>query len=432
MNPFSAIKQGLLAAGRNFDRNAAGDLPQIMGSDFNPDARRRARANAIMAIGQSLAGQKPLAEGLRGGQESMLQGWAAKQQIMQQRRAQEAAAAAQGMLGQDPGSAGIPTPEYLFSKAQRYEQAAQMSMRVGQLDNAKAYFVEAQNLRQRAAEMMPKPVGSPQTVMRGGTPVLVQPMSDGSIKSVEGYSPVPNYMSVDTGGAVQLVDKNKPQATTFSKDMTPGEQAANKLGRDNLDWRRWEFDKEFLLRQQATQAQVTSANAAARNAGTNAAREEREAKTAGMGRPLSGEASKVLSIATSMQPEIDALIQAFEEGGRSAILAVKTGTSPALVRLVESVADKVGRLRSGGAINKDEESRFMGQIVRWADMVSGGSPAAVDGLRRLKEEAKMVELGIAPGRGTQPPAAPPTASGGVPQVGQQFQGGRIVSVTPIP
>ena len=82
-NPFSTIKQGLLAAGRNFDRNAAGDLPQIMGADFNPDARRRARANAIMAIGQSLAGQKPLAEGLRGGQESMLQGWAAKQQIMQ-------------------------------------------------------------------------------------------------------------------------------------------------------------------------------------------------------------------------------------------------------------------------------------------------------------------------------------------------------------
>lgn len=408
-NPFGAIKQGLLAAGRNFDRNAAGDLPQIMGSDFNPDVRRRARANAIMSIGQSLAGQKPLAEGLRGGQESMLQGWAAKQQIMQQRKAQEAAAAAQGMLGQDPGSAGIPTPEYLFSKAQRYEQAAQMSMRAGQLDNAKAYFVEAQNLRQRAAEMMPKNAGAPQTYMGpNGKPTLMQPMTVGGPRPVEGgYGPMPSYMSVDTGGAVQLVDKNNPQATTFPKTMTPGEQATDKRGQADLDWRNWVFNQEFPLRQQATRAQVMSANAAARNAGTNAAREEREAKTAGMGRPLSGDASKVLSIATSMQPEIDALIQAFEEGGRSAIFAVKSGTSPELVRLVESVADKVGRLRSGGAINKDEESRFMGQIVRWADTVSGGSSAAVNALKRLKEEAKMVEQGIAPGRGTQPPAIPP-------------------------
>lgn len=236
MNPLSLIKQGLLAAGHNFDRNAAGDLPSIMGSDFTPDVRRRARANAIMAIGQSLAGQKPMAEGLRGGQEAMLQGWAAKQQIAQQRRAQEAMAQVQGMMAQDSSQpTAAPSPGALRARAEQYYRIGDALNMAGRDKQASPYFDRAKLFLEQAAALEPKPVDAPMTVAGpDGKPMLVQRYNDGSMKPVQGYSPAPDNVMVDTGGGIQFVNKNAPPAAPIAKGPTPDAQMVDKRTREQF------------------------------------------------------------------------------------------------------------------------------------------------------------------------------------------------------
>lgn len=434
MNPFSAIKQGLLAAGRNFDRNAAGDLPQIMGSDFNPDARRRARANAIMAIGQSLAGQKPLAEGLRGGQESMLQGWAAKQQIMQQRRAQEAAAAAQGVLSRNSAPAGVPTPEVLFARAQEYEQAAQISMSAGQLDKAKAYFGEAQNLRQRAAEMMPKNAGALQTVMGpDGKPTLLQPMTAGNPRPVEGgYGPMPNYTLVDTGGSVQLVDKTNPQATTFPKTMTPGERASTQLGQDRLAQTRTEFEKMYPIYSRNADSSAIQAGAASRNADTSAARLNYEQTLNPTGGSKLGEAA-VDTIAQMRQgvAQLDSLGQSLEDKqawlGLGGALAMVPGmgniiqrfsATPASLEAEITMARQIiGKAMEGGVLRKEDEAKYAKMLPTIVDSLPVAK-AKLNHVRRQLEANINTYLQTQQqyGRRTPGAALPPAAPPAVPNM----------------
>lgn len=112
-------------------------------------------------------------------------------------------------------------------------------------------------------------------------------------------------------------------------------------------------------------------------------------------KPLSGEASKLKSITESIQPEIDQLIAAFEKDYRGALVGITTGKDRALSRLLDQVADKVGRLRSGGGINKDEEARFKRQVASFMDIPFGKSEDAIKSLRSLKDEAKIVRDSVA-------------------------------------
>lgn len=123
---------------------------------------------------------------------------------------------------------------------------------------------------------------------------------------------------------------------------------------------------------------------------------------------LSGEAAKVKSIAETMIPEAQLLQQKIKAGGRVAILGILTKTDTELSRLAEDVGDKIGRIRSGGAINKDEQSRFMGQIARWGDLWSG-SGDAVSGLDRYIEEARNIATSMDPKHKGPPPAQTPAA-----------------------
>lgn len=432
MNPFSAIKQGLLAAGRNFDRNAAGDLPQIMGEDFTPDVRRRARANAIMSIGQSLAGQKPLAEGLRGGQESMLQGWAAQQQIAQQRKAQEAAAAAQGMLGQDPGSAGIPTPELLFTRAQQYERAGAALMAAGQADRAKVYFEQAQNLRQRAAEMMPKNAGAPQTYMGpNGKPTLMQPMTVGGPRPVEGgYGPMPSYMSVDRGGSVELVDKNNPQTTTFPKTMTPGEQATNTLGRDRLAQTKTEFEKMFPIYQQNANSSSAQAGAANRNAATAAARLQYDQQLNPAGSSKMGEAAvdnvaqinQGLSQLDSLESSLEAKQDWLGIGGALANvpgvgnLIQRFDATPASLEAEIAMARQIiGKAMEGGVLRKEDEAKYAKMLPTIVDTL----PVAKAKLAHVRSQLKAnlgIYLRTQQQYGRRAPGAAPAAPQALPNI----------------
>lgn len=126
--------------------------------------------------------------------------------------------------------------------------------------------------------------------------------------------------------------------------------------------------------------------------------EKEKAKIRGEGpqKPLSGEAAKVFSITQTMQPEIDRLRRAFQDDYKGAVYGIISGTNRELSRLANNVADKVGRLRSGGAINKDEARNFMGQIASWKDLLAGDSASALQALDALGLEAATVANEIRP------------------------------------
>jgi hypothetical protein len=133
-------------------------------------------------------------------------------------------------------------------------------------------------------------------------------------------------------------------------------------------------------------------------------------------KPMSAEASKVSAIAESMIPEARLLQEAIRKGGRKALLAIMTKSDPTLSRLADSVADKLGRLRSGGAVNAGEEARFMAQLARWADLLSSNEDmsAPIDAIERIIGEANTVSGRMRPG---QPPPAGATQQPSAQQTG---------------
>lgn len=120
------------------------------------------------------------------------------------------------------------------------------------------------------------------------------------------------------------------------------------------------------------------------------------AAKAGLGKPLSGDAAKVLSIADSVQPEIERIKQAFQGNYKKSLKGIVFGTDRELAKLVDNVADKVGRLRSGGAINKEEEKRFKKQIASFMDLGFGTQAQAISALDGILTEAQQVSQGINP------------------------------------
>lgn len=118
-------------------------------------------------------------------------------------------------------------------------------------------------------------------------------------------------------------------------------------------------------------------------------------------KPLSGEASKLLSITETVQPEIAALKKAFTDNYRGSLLGITTGTNRELVKLVDQVADKVGRLRSGGAVNTDEANRFKNQIASFMDIPFGNSQQALNALDGILAEASSVATSIRGSTGGQ-------------------------------
>jgi hypothetical protein len=116
---------------------------------------------------------------------------------------------------------------------------------------------------------------------------------------------------------------------------------------------------------------------------------------------LSGEGAKTYSVAQTAVPELDQLRAAFDKDYSKTLRGILLGTDRNLIRLAESVADKIGRLRSGGAINKDEAARFMGQIASWGDYLGkkdDSKAAVLSALDRYKDEATSVAAKVAPAK----------------------------------
>lgn len=119
-------------------------------------------------------------------------------------------------------------------------------------------------------------------------------------------------------------------------------------------------------------------------------------KTGSGQKPLSGDAAKVLSISTSLPSDVNQLKAAISANPRAAILGMLTGTDTNLARLLDGVADKVGRLRSGGAINTDEAASFKSQIARWTDLPGGDPKPIIEALDRLINEANSITQSVNP------------------------------------
>src|SRR6185436_14931819 len=140
-------------------------------------------------------------------------------------------------------------------------------------------------------------------------------------------------------------------------------------------------------------------------------KKRREAEIAStVNKALSGEASKVYAIATTMGEDINKLRAAFQKDYRGSQRQLLMGTDRDLRLAAERLADKVGRLRSGGAINKEEESRFMGQIASWKSYGMGDSAAGLNALNQIEEEAGIVARSIRPQAGDGTPGT--TTPGG--------------------
>lgn len=138
-------------------------------------------------------------------------------------------------------------------------------------------------------------------------------------------------------------------------------------------------------------------------------------------KPLSGEAAKVESIAKTMIPEIEKLKAEFRTDYKGSLKGILLGTNRKLVKLFDNVSDKVGRLRSGGAINRDEEAKFKRQIASLGDMVFGSSQEALDALDGIITEATSVRDSIRPGSGGTTQSTANTGTSGVTPGGRKYQ-----------
>ncbi len=132
---------------------------------------------------------------------------------------------------------------------------------------------------------------------------------------------------------------------------------------------------------------------------------EKEALAKGM----SQESAKVYAIAETGIPELEQLRDAIKASPRKAIAGILTGGDTKLSRLAENAADKVGRLRSGGAVNPSEEQRFISQIARKMDLIDGDGKSAVEAINNYITEFKTVKTKMLPGgktvgtTGSRPP-----------------------------
>jgi hypothetical protein len=156
-------------------------------------------------------------------QMDSMRGQMAEQQSMQQAHQAASAAATQPAVGP-------PTP--------------QGEMQPGGFDFAKYHTMMAPKTPQQSyaalAGMQPKDEEwspEPRTVMLGGKPTLVFTSKSGKIKPV-GADPTPKLTPVDRGNAVEMVDElNTQPGASFSKSMTPGQVAENKIAQANLGLR---------------------------------------------------------------------------------------------------------------------------------------------------------------------------------------------------
>lgn len=433
MNPIKTIGRGigrgLLALGRNFDANAAGALPSILGADFTPEMRRQARAQAIMAMGSHLMGKMPIQEGLAAGQQQILGAWNAGQQRQQQQAARRAMADI-GQQLQSASGAGGASPDDLLSRAARYEQIGGQLIAVGREEAGRHYLEAAAKLRDSAASRMPKAVGQPVEVMGPNGPMMVVTMNDGTTKPLDGYTPMPKTQMVTAGDRVVPIDLNRPPASPISIGQSPDSAAS-------IGQQRAEMNALGDHRRQQLANERRMANIAQQNANTGAARLALEAGNQG-NQKLADSAVSTLADFQIGLSQLDRLEQSIRANkawigplrglmtapGASTVLKAIGVDSPAKLEAeIAGVKQTIGKALEGGVLRKEDEEKYARILPTMYD-----APAvAAQKLSLIKQrltDAFNIYLAAQQAAGRRTSGIRPLASPGAP-------GSRILSITPV-
>jgi len=447
------LGSGLQTLGRNFDKNAAGGIDIAMGDEYTPEMRRGMRGNAVMAMGQMLAtqGRTPIQEGLQKGQQQALGAWKIGQERKQQKEGQAVAAdvARQLSLGEGGGSQQAPTPintapvqnpglapgmpniqtppvapppdpaamikneiAKITGQAKMFRNIAIKYGAIGNNKVADKYMADAldaeklvQQYQLKLFEMAPQETGALTEAMVDGKRAYLQNVKGGAPKVFGGGTPLPQYENVNVKDKILRVDKTAagPEGGyTIGRD--PNDVIQAKIQQDTLNENIAENQRNFPLRERQVAASESQANTARGNLTVHQAqleiaqaKEMRDAIVAKAPKTLSGDAAKTYAIASTMQPELQALRQAYVEQGVAASRGISKGTNRVLIDLVDSISDKIGRLRSGGAIGEVEAERFLSQIHHWTNSLPFSGPQdSIKGIDRLMRESQLVIQGIDP------------------------------------
>jgi hypothetical protein len=265
----------------------------------------------------------------------------------------------------------------------------------------------AEALRTLAKEMRPKNAGTPYNIEGpDGETITMQGKEFGPPEVLRGYTlPTENVYSSAGNRIVALPKTGRvPMGTSLEFGQSPDSvatqqsSAADRAQRAAFDAGVNPVEQSGIDAQRATTAnQEGQLGVAQGHLSVAQADEARKAAEAKLGKPLSGEAAKVNAIATTMLPELRALRQAYVDQGVAASRGISRGNNRELVDLVASISDKIGRLRSGGAIGEVEADRFMSQIHHWTNSLPFSGPqASIKGIDRFLEEAKLVQEGVDP------------------------------------
>lgn len=127
-------------------------------------------------------------------------------------------------------------------------------------------------------------------------------------------------------------------------------------------------------------------------------------------KPLGDAAAKVAGFVTTLRTGLPQLEARLQQDYQGTVLGILTGTNRQDSALVSNLADAFGRLRSGGAVNKDEEARFRGLLVSAMDLYSGSPETAKASIDRLAAEAEATYAAMSGQAGQQQGLTPETIS----------------------
>jgi hypothetical protein len=174
--------------------------------------------------------------------------------------------------------------------------------------------------------------------------------------------------------------------------LTISQQNASREDQQKFDAVQKDLDRKASAAN--TQAQIGAANA--RAAADRAVRLKAAEITAGKDKPLSGDAAKLYGITTTALSDIEKLKIAFGYDPTTgkvnprkysmALAAWSAQMDRTLVKLIDNIADKVGRIRSGGAVNPAEEKRFKGQLASYKDLAFEDANNAIDTIGGIEAE----------------------------------------------
>ena len=141
-----------------------------------------------------------------------------------------------------------PTNENVASIPKSYETAMkqwQIATDAGDLKRAEEY--------RKAAEFLRVKYGlTPQTLMRGGKPVVGQTSETGDFKELAGYAPKPEFQQVGTGKETLFYDPvTQTQGGSFAMQTTPGQDQTHQ-----------EWQADYGLRQNADRRAAEAAKRA--------------------------------------------------------------------------------------------------------------------------------------------------------------------------